>query len=138
MAYRIDALRAPLLVTWQLTRDCDLACLHCCTESAPGKRLPDELTREEALRFVADIVACEVPYVMLCGGEPMVSPHFPEIAEDLGDFEEMGRDHRLAAAEHHVRNLACHDVGDEAKGLFSREFVRQALARRGLGAAVQA
>jgi len=84
MAYRIDALRAPLLVTWQLTRDCDLACLHCCTESAPGKRLPDELTREEALRFAADIVACEVPYVMLCGGEPMVSAHFLEVAEVLG------------------------------------------------------
>ena len=32
---RIDELRAPLLVTWQLTRNCDLACLHCCTESGP-------------------------------------------------------------------------------------------------------
>jgi len=41
MAYRIDSLKAPLLVTWQLTRDCDLCCLHCCTDSAPGKRLPD-------------------------------------------------------------------------------------------------
>ena len=39
----IDGLRAPLLVSWQITRDCDLCCLHCCTESAPGKGLPDEL-----------------------------------------------------------------------------------------------
>ena len=39
---------APLLVSWQLTRDCDLCCLHCCTESAPGKRLPDELDADEA------------------------------------------------------------------------------------------
>jgi MoaA/NifB/PqqE/SkfB family radical SAM enzyme len=46
--HRIDSLAAPLLVTWQLTRDCDLACLHCCTDSAPGKRLPDELGREES------------------------------------------------------------------------------------------
>ena len=84
MAHRIDALRAPLLVTWQLTRDCDLACLHCCTESAPGKRLPDELTRQEALRLAADIIESEVPYVMLCGGEPLVSPHFIEVAETLG------------------------------------------------------
>ena len=50
MANRIDSLAAPLLVTWQLTRDCDLACLHCCTDSAPGKRLPDELSREEFLQ----------------------------------------------------------------------------------------
>jgi MoaA/NifB/PqqE/SkfB family radical SAM enzyme len=82
--HRIDALGAPLLVTWQLTRDCDLACLHCCTDSAPGKRLADELTRDEALRLADDIVESGVPYVMLCGGEPMVVPHFLELAESLG------------------------------------------------------
>ena len=82
--HRIDRLSAPLLVTWQLTRDCDLACLHCCTDSAPGKRLPDELTREEALRVAADIAASDVPYVMLAGGEPLVSPHFFDVAEVLG------------------------------------------------------
>jgi len=84
MAFRIDRFAAPLLVTWQLTRDCDLACLHCCTDSAPGKRLPDELSREEALRLASEIVALRVPYVMLCGGEPLVCPHFFEIAELLG------------------------------------------------------
>ncbi|MEP7248088.1 MAG: radical SAM protein, partial [Gammaproteobacteria bacterium] len=81
---RIDSLRAPLLVSWQITRDCDLACLHCCTESAPGKRLPDELSAEEAMRLVDDMVASEVPYVMLCGGEPLVVPHFFALAEALG------------------------------------------------------
>jgi MoaA/NifB/PqqE/SkfB family radical SAM enzyme len=84
MAFRIDALSAPLLVTWQLTRDCDLACLHCCTDSAPGKRLADELSRDEALRLAADIVASQVPYTMLCGGEPLVVPHFFDVAEALG------------------------------------------------------
>jgi MoaA/NifB/PqqE/SkfB family radical SAM enzyme len=84
MTHRIDSLAAPLLVAWQLTRDCDLACLHCCTESAPGKRLPDELSRIEALRIAAEIAANGVPYVMLCGGEPLVSPHFFEVAETLG------------------------------------------------------
>ena len=84
MGHRIESLDSPLLVTWQLTRDCDLACLHCCTESAPGKPLPDELTRDEALRVAAEIVAARVPYVMLCGGEPLVSPHFFAVAELLG------------------------------------------------------
>ena len=84
MSARIERLQAPLLITWQLTRDCDLACLHCCTESAPGKRLPDELTREGALRLAADIIESEVPYVMLCGGEPLVVPHFFALAEALG------------------------------------------------------
>ena len=80
----IDRLAAPLLVTWQLTRDCDLACLHCCTDSAPGKALPDELTRDEALKLADEIIDAGVPYVMLCGGEPMVCAHFLEVAERLG------------------------------------------------------
>lgn len=84
MAHRIDSLKAPLFVSWQLTRDCDLACLHCCTDSAPGKRLPDEFGVEEAMRLTDEIVRNEVPYVMLCGGEPMVVPHFLAVAERLG------------------------------------------------------
>jgi MoaA/NifB/PqqE/SkfB family radical SAM enzyme len=85
VTYRIDDLSAPLLVTWQLTRDCDLACMHCCTDSAPGKRLSDELDRNEALCVAGDIAASGVPYVMLVGGEPLVVPHFFEVAERLGE-----------------------------------------------------
>ena len=81
---RIDFLSAPLFVSWQLTRDCDLACLHCCTDSAPGKRLPNELDASEAMRIAAAIIAERVPYVMLCGGEPLIVPHFFAIAETLG------------------------------------------------------
>jgi MoaA/NifB/PqqE/SkfB family radical SAM enzyme len=84
-AYRIDALSAPLFVSWQITRDCDLACVHCCTGSAPGKRLPDELDRDEALRVAAELIRAEVPYVMLCGGEPLVVPHFLALAQRLGN-----------------------------------------------------
>jgi MoaA/NifB/PqqE/SkfB family radical SAM enzyme len=81
---QIDSLRAPLFVSWQITRDCDLCCLHCCTDSAPGKRLPDELSAVEAMRVAAEIARNEVPYVMLCGGEPLVVPHFFSLAEALG------------------------------------------------------
>jgi MoaA/NifB/PqqE/SkfB family radical SAM enzyme len=80
----IDQLGAPLLVSWQITRDCDLCCLHCCTESAPGKRLPDELDADEAMRLAEEIIESRVPYVMLCGGEPLVVPHFLHLAEKLG------------------------------------------------------
>src|SRR4030095_2172249 len=56
-----DGLTAPLLVSWQITRDCDLCCLHCCTESAPGKRLPGELAVDEALALATHIVGNDVP-----------------------------------------------------------------------------
>jgi len=82
--HRIDSFGAPLFVSWQLTRDCDLACVHCCTDSAPGKRLPDELGADEAMLLAEDIARSGVPYVMLCGGEPLVVPHFFAVAEALG------------------------------------------------------
>jgi MoaA/NifB/PqqE/SkfB family radical SAM enzyme len=85
MTHRIDTLRAPLFISWQITRDCDLACVHCCTDSAPGKRLPDELDANEAKVVADEIVGNEVPYVMLCGGEPLVAPHFFALAEALGN-----------------------------------------------------
>lgn len=84
MVRTIENLKAPLFVSWQITRDCDLCCLHCCTDSAPGKRLPDELDASEAMRVVNEIVRYDVPYVMLCGGEPLVVPHFFQLAEALG------------------------------------------------------
>ena len=83
-ARQIDRLSAPLLVAWQLTRDCDLACLHCCTASAPGKRLADELSGAEAMRLAEALLATQVPYVMLCGGEPLLVPHWLDLAERLG------------------------------------------------------
>ncbi|HEY1436177.1 MAG TPA: radical SAM protein [Casimicrobiaceae bacterium] len=81
---RIDQLAAPLLVSWQITRDCDLCCLHCCTDSAPGKRMPGELDADEAMRVAEQIINERVPYVMLCGGEPLIVPHFLRLAERLG------------------------------------------------------
>jgi MoaA/NifB/PqqE/SkfB family radical SAM enzyme len=82
--HRIDALRAPLFVSWQLTRDCNLACLHCCTDSAPGRRMVDELDLAQTLSIVGQIISERIPYVMLCGGEPLVAPHFWTVAETLG------------------------------------------------------
>ena len=83
--HSIDSLRAPLLVSWQLTRNCDLCCVHCCTESAPGKPLPDELDAAGALRVAAELLRNDVPYVMLCGGEPLIVPFFFEVAAKLGN-----------------------------------------------------
>jgi MoaA/NifB/PqqE/SkfB family radical SAM enzyme len=82
---RIDSFSAPTMVTWQLTRDCNLACLHCCTDSAPGKALPHELSRERALSLAREIAAAGVPYAMIVGGEPTLVPHFAEVCRTLSD-----------------------------------------------------
>ena len=82
---RIDSLSAPTMVTWQLTRDCNLACLHCCTDSAPGRGLPHELSRERALALAREIIAAGVPYAMIVGGEPTLVPHFADLCRTLSD-----------------------------------------------------
>ena len=81
----LSELSAPSFVAWQVTRDCNLACLHCCTDSAPGRPFPNELTRQESLSIADQIVKSQVPYVLLAGGEPLIVPHFFEIARVLGE-----------------------------------------------------
>jgi MoaA/NifB/PqqE/SkfB family radical SAM enzyme len=81
---KISDLSAPSFIAWQITRDCNLACIHCCTDSAPGRPLPHELLRQEALCVADQIISAQVPYVLLAGGEPAVSPYFLELAETLG------------------------------------------------------
>ncbi len=72
------------MAAWQLTYDCDLSCVHCCTLSAPGRKMPGELSRAEAVDVADRRVSAQVPYVMLCGGEPTRVPHFLDTAERLG------------------------------------------------------
>ncbi|HEY2628369.1 MAG TPA: radical SAM protein [Usitatibacter sp.] len=74
-------LDAPLYVAWQITNECNLACLHCIEESGPGKAFKDELTAGEFRGILDQFVELEVPYVSFSGGEPMVHPHFFEMAE---------------------------------------------------------
>ena len=73
---RSEDLGAPLYVAWQVTNECNLACLHCIEESGPGKAFPDELAEREILAVLDQMVALEIPYVSFSGGEPMVHPHF--------------------------------------------------------------
>jgi len=74
-------LGAPLYVAWQITNECNLACLHCIEESGPGKAFKDELTREQVFAVLGQLLEQEVPYLSFSGGEPMVHPHFFDMVE---------------------------------------------------------
>jgi len=76
-----EDLGAPLYVAWQITNECNLACLHCIEESGPGKAFRDELDRGEALGVIDQLMEHEVPYLSFSGGEPMLHPHFFEMCE---------------------------------------------------------
>ena len=73
--------RPPLVVAWELTRACPLACRHCRAE-AQTDRHPAELTTAEGVRLLHDIAtAFPGAVVILTGGEPLTRPDVLELAE---------------------------------------------------------
>jgi len=64
--------RAPMLVYWETTLSCGLACRHCRATAQPD-RAPDELTTEEGLRLLDAITGFGHPYphVVFTGGDPL-------------------------------------------------------------------
>jgi MoaA/NifB/PqqE/SkfB family radical SAM enzyme len=80
-AAQSEELAAPLYVAWQITNECNLACLHCIEESGPGKAFKDELARDEVMGVIDQLMDHEVPYLSFSGGEPMLHPHFFDMVE---------------------------------------------------------
>jgi MoaA/NifB/PqqE/SkfB family radical SAM enzyme len=72
-------LGAPLYIAWQVTNECDLACLHCIEESGPGKAFRDELDEAQVFKFLEQVVEAQVPYMSFSGGEPTLHPLFFEM-----------------------------------------------------------
>lgn len=72
---------APLYVAWQITNECNLACMHCIEESGPGRAFKDELNHDEVFRVLKQLAQAQVPYISFSGGEPMTHPHFWEMVE---------------------------------------------------------
>lgn len=70
------ALGAPLYLAWQLTNECNFACLHCIEESGPGRAFKDELSDTQTFEVLRQAIELDVPYISLSGGEPMVHPRF--------------------------------------------------------------
>ncbi len=66
-----DYSRQPFILAWELTRACNLACVHC-RAAAQLRHHPDELTTDEIFRVIDDIADFDVPpTVILTGGDPM-------------------------------------------------------------------
>ncbi|MBS4022148.1 MAG: putative heme d1 biosynthesis radical SAM protein NirJ1 [Dethiobacter sp.] len=68
------------VVVWNSTRTCNLKCIHCYMESDSVK-YENELSTEEAKRFIDDLAEFKVPVILFSGGEPLIRPDFFELAE---------------------------------------------------------
>lgn len=64
---------SPLLVVWEVTQACDLACVHCRPSLQPARH-PGELSFEEACDFLTEVKDFGNPLMVLTGGDPLKRP----------------------------------------------------------------
>src|SRR5579863_10725492 len=74
----MDFNQAPLLVIWEVTQACDLACVHCRASAMPGRH-PGELTTQEGYRLLDQIRGFGDPLMVFTGGDPLKRPDIFEL-----------------------------------------------------------
>jgi AdoMet-dependent heme synthase len=61
----------PLVISWNVTRKCNLKCSHCYI-NASKEKLQNELTTEEGKQLIDQISKVSRPLLILSGGEPLL------------------------------------------------------------------
>lgn len=79
---RLDYAQRPMLVFWETTRACQLACKHCRASATP-EALPGELTSAEGFELIDQVAAFGRPYpiLVLTGGDCLLRPDIFSLVE---------------------------------------------------------
>jgi 12,18-didecarboxysiroheme deacetylase len=67
------------VVVWNMTRRCNLRCIHCYS-SSQNIRYGNELTPAEAKAMIRDLATFGSPVILFSGGEPLMHRGLPELA----------------------------------------------------------
>ena len=75
--------RAPIMLYWEITRACDLACMHCRAEAMPFRHA-HELSTERAVAVLRQILdfGSPLPHLVITGGDPLKRPDLFEIVAE--------------------------------------------------------
>jgi len=71
--------RRPIVV-WNITRACNLKCVHCYNDSGVGKA-SNELSTDKAKEVIDDLARFGAPSVLFSGGEPLMRPDLFDLIE---------------------------------------------------------
>ncbi|WHY68342.1 TIGR04053 family radical SAM/SPASM domain-containing protein [Neobacillus sp. SuZ13] len=80
MNFSRDFNKDPFIVIWELTRACQLKCLHCRAD-AQYRRDPHELSFEEGKNLIDQIYEMNNPMLVFTGGDPLMREDIFEIAK---------------------------------------------------------
>jgi len=72
---------APFQIVWDITKACNLRCIHCYERAEPGMPVEGELTTEEAMKGIDVLSRAGVVIVAFSGGEPTVRPDMLRLTE---------------------------------------------------------
>lgn len=67
------------VVVWNVTRKCNLKCVHCYAR-AQDREFRNELTTAEGKRLIDNLAAFGSPVILFSGGEPLMRKDLPELA----------------------------------------------------------
>ena len=70
----------PLVMSWNVTRECNMKCSHCYI-NATEKKLDNELTTKEGKNLMDQIYQVSSPLLILSGGEPLLRQDIFELIE---------------------------------------------------------
>lgn len=68
------------LVAWEMTRACNLNCIHCRAGACPEAD-PNQLSTEEGISLIDGIRSVGTPILIMTGGEPLLRPDFFDLAK---------------------------------------------------------
>lgn len=128
--------RRPIVV-WNITRTCNLRCIHCYSDSMAVK-YPGELDWDQMRSVVRDLADYQVPSLLLSGGEPLIHPRFfdlVDLATDAGLKLTISTNGTLITPNRAVRlkaaNVAYVGISLDGIGQVHDEFRRKEGAFRG-------
>ena len=67
------------VVVWNVTRQCNLKCMHCYAH-AKNIAVANELTTAEGKQLIENLAQFGVPVILFSGGEPLMREDLPELA----------------------------------------------------------
>ena len=69
------------VVVWNMTKRCNLKCVHCYARAKGESYRGKELSTEEGKRLIDDLAAFGVPVILFSGGEPLLREDLPSLID---------------------------------------------------------
>lgn len=108
--YKLGNFPAPKYVVWDISRNCNLNCLHC---GAKKKKYSKELTTPEIKNIVDQLSENQVEYFTVTGGEPLLRT---DVLDILDYARKLGLKTGLATNGYYLDKKVAKEINDKGIG----------------------